>query len=267
MKECLVKHSKQLDGICVDGAGSRLTANDCKVHGNAEVGVMAYDEGRVELKDCKIWDSRAKHGVYVKGVGTSATLDDCSVYDCGVSCLVAADGAAANASECEFSEARSRYGVAATGVLSMVVCKGCIVASNAKVMPISLPFPFPFTFNPAISGGFPIVASIRPASSRFRRSSRIHHRATCTVRQVGFFVEEGGRVEATDCEISGSQQYDGVSIRGTGSSGKLESCKVRFDFRQLRVVKLSLTATCHSGHLGLNPALQCKSCPRHWHRA
>ena len=64
-----------------------------QVLGHREVGVMAYDEARVEIVSGKIWDCAAKHGVYAKGKGTSVSIANSEVFECGISCVVAADGA------------------------------------------------------------------------------------------------------------------------------------------------------------------------------
>jgi len=39
-------------------------------------------------------------------------------------------------------------------------------------------------------------------------------------------VGEGGKLEATDCDVSDSEQYDGISIRGAGSLATIRNCKV-----------------------------------------
>ena len=44
--------------------------------------------------------------------------------------------------------------------------------------------------------------------------------------KVGLFVGEGGRLHASECDVSDSEQYDGISIRGVGSSATILSCKV-----------------------------------------
>ena len=47
-----------------------------------------------------------------------------------------------------------------------------------------------------------------------------------TNAQVGIFVDNGGRLEAQGCSVRDSAQYDGISVRGLGSSASISSCKV-----------------------------------------